>query len=329
MKLGLSLLAQGALTESQFQTLCRDRCRQLTSHTAAQQEFERRHVKAVCVGIDHYGEHLIGMCVSDAKFMSDVLKRSAGLRDEDLTLLTEEKATRQAFCNALRDATHSLKKGDLLIVSFAGLGWRKEAEKDSPKESGWLFCKEGNSQPPTSQDTNAPHRGLDMVGDVPERLAALGDGLSIDFLDRGDCDTLIISDTCYADPHEEHLSSYDWTETSERKDEPEKNAASRPNRVYIYSPDMALSYADINHGIITYLVARGLSGAADRMTPQIFSPDNATPPGPGVSDGFVSLRELVQFCRANSVYRGRDFVKIKGNIGSRDAIVSRSTLVAQ
>jgi uncharacterized caspase-like protein len=326
VKLGLSLLAQGALTEAQFQTLCYDRCRQVDSHNAAESEFGRRHVKAVCIGIDHYGAHQIGLCVSDAKFIADILRRSAGVGSDDLTVLTESAATVENVTRAITSASHSLQPGDLLIVSFAGLGWKSS----KATETGWLLSK-AKTDPPKQNEATLPHRGLDLpTGDEPSpQLQGVGDGFGMTELEKlfSEADVLVVSDTCYADPlDQDHLSAHELSVTDKPKGD-DAAVAKAPSRVFIYSPDMAVAYSDIEHGVITYLVARGLSGAADKQTPESFDPAKANSSLIGISDGFVSLKELVSFCRENCVFRGRDFVKIKGQFGDRDAIVCRSSLV--
>ena len=80
---------------------------------------------ALCVGVDyankdHYGEkapRLLG-CVQDAVAVGN-LARTAGF---DVTLMTDERATTEAFTKFLDQQAQTLKAGDFLWVYFAGYG---------------------------------------------------------------------------------------------------------------------------------------------------------------------------------------------------------------
>jgi hypothetical protein len=82
---------------------------------------------ALCVGIDQYQHFPMATlhgCASDARAMAALLKDLLGFRDSDITLLTDQAATKAAILSELRRMVEGALSGRYqhLVFSFAGHG---------------------------------------------------------------------------------------------------------------------------------------------------------------------------------------------------------------
>src|SRR5947209_330173 len=80
--------------------------------------------KAVLIGINRYrlaGADLRG-CVNDVKNMQNVLTGRYGFKANDITVLTDFRATKKAMQSAIQNLVRSGRKGDILLVHYSGHG---------------------------------------------------------------------------------------------------------------------------------------------------------------------------------------------------------------
>jgi hypothetical protein len=323
VQLGLSLLAQSAMTEEEFKKLCGDKCRQLASHNAAENEFRRRRIRAICIGINRYGGgNDLAFAVSDADFLAEKLRECCGADAEKLVELTNEQATVSAFDESLRAAMSGLSSRDLLFISFAGRGFQ------TGDRTGWGFS---NGKSDVNATAGAPgHRGFDLEStESAGSNAALMPMRSLELrLKAAKCDVIVCSDACWAAP----TATYNEDDEADTEDLSESKREESPSgaRVFVYTSNVDIEDRVVKHGLITYVVARALSGLADKDTPVEFrAVKDPSAARCGVSDGYVSLSELVRFCRQNGTYQGRDVINVKARIGNQDAVVARSALLTE
>ena len=87
---------------------------------------------ALCVGINEYME-ISGLegCVNDALYMRANLIRRGGWEDGDVTLLTDEQATKDAIRTAMTNIAAQAMSGDTFLYQHSSHGdWREEDSKD-------------------------------------------------------------------------------------------------------------------------------------------------------------------------------------------------------
>lgn len=78
--------------------------------------------RAICVGINQYKnfpEATLNGCVNDAQEMASILKTHLGFAQQDITLLTDSKATKSAIMGALREAVAGAARGQYGYVVFS------------------------------------------------------------------------------------------------------------------------------------------------------------------------------------------------------------------
>ena len=85
------------------------------------------HRNALCVGINqyqHFPTAALQGCVNDALDMASLLKDLLGFEDSDITLLTDQAATKAAILRELRRMVEGALAGryDHLVFSFSGRG---------------------------------------------------------------------------------------------------------------------------------------------------------------------------------------------------------------
>ncbi len=82
---------------------------------------------ALCVGIDqyqHFPSATLHGCVNDARAMASLLKDMLGFEDSDITLLTDQAATKAAILSELKRMVEGAQAGRFnhLVFSFSGHG---------------------------------------------------------------------------------------------------------------------------------------------------------------------------------------------------------------
>ncbi|HEY6830722.1 MAG TPA: caspase family protein, partial [Gemmatimonadaceae bacterium] len=85
--------------------------------------------RALVVGIDAYGkQYPLDGCVNDARAMVDVLQEKFGFPQENVTLLTDAAATKEAILRGLDDIVDATNRGDVALFYYAGHGSRLDAK---------------------------------------------------------------------------------------------------------------------------------------------------------------------------------------------------------
>lgn len=98
---------------------------------------------ALVIGINRY-QHCgpLGYAVQDAEAIAEVLKEKFGFNDGNLTLLTDEEATKEKILkNYMRLCQEGSNADDRVIVFFAGHG---HTEKNRKREVGFLVPVDGD-----------------------------------------------------------------------------------------------------------------------------------------------------------------------------------------
>lgn len=83
---------------------------------------------ALLVGVDCYPnlpkKNQLRSCANDARLMARVLRERFGFNEEELRLLVNKDATREAVLAALRDLADQVQEGDSVVFFFSGHGSR-------------------------------------------------------------------------------------------------------------------------------------------------------------------------------------------------------------
>ncbi|MBB6487060.1 caspase domain-containing protein [Rhizobium lusitanum] len=266
---------------------------------AANQKIEAPHhgsVRAMLIGIDIYRNvpQLHG-AVADAEDLSLSL-RLMGV--EDMTLLKNGDANRDAILSAIQALTERTKVGDLVVLGIAGHGSSEPERVKGSKPSGRdeVYVLAGF-------DTRPPGTHERIFGDEFKTL--------IRAIEAKGADVLFIADTCHAggltrqaDPRAGSLS---WRQTPaytiEQDDlSPISTVADAVSSPYDFknltflaavddksnTPEITIPGVAQRRGALSYATARAFQGAADRN-----------------GDGIVSRRELFEYVR-QTVYQYTD-----------------------
>lgn len=136
--------------------------------------------KAVLIGINRYripGNDLRG-CVPDVKNMANLLQRQYEFDPDDISLITDFDATKEAIEKAITGLIREARRGDVLLVHYSGHGSNvpdDNADEDDARDE--ILC-------PTDLDWNDPLRD-DWLRSV---FDGLGAGVSL----------TVISDSCHS-----------------------------------------------------------------------------------------------------------------------------------
>ena len=97
---------------------------------------------ALLVGIDRYpgfgSEVQLEGCVNDVQILRDALIRRFGFTEERMTVLLNERATRDGILEAMEDLVRKVGEDDVVVFHYSGHGSQKvepEGEEDEP--DGW------------------------------------------------------------------------------------------------------------------------------------------------------------------------------------------------
>ena len=120
--------------------------RDLDTESAMNEAEANRQKRALLIGINTYPNlaeldeagnvkkerNLFG-CVNDVTVMRTVLEEQFKFPPENITLLTEEAATRDGILQAMNTLTEQVQKDDIVVMVYAGHGSRRpDPEGDEP-----------------------------------------------------------------------------------------------------------------------------------------------------------------------------------------------------
>ncbi|CQD03603.1 Caspase domain protein [Mycolicibacterium conceptionense] len=136
--------------------------------------------KAVLIGVNRYrvpGNDLRG-CVPDVKNMAKLLQQRYEFDPDDISLITDFKATKEAIETAVTGLVRGARRGDVLLLHYSGHGSNvPDDDGDESDERDEILC-------PTDLDWNDPLRD-DWLRSVFDGLA---DGVSL----------TVITDSCHS-----------------------------------------------------------------------------------------------------------------------------------
>jgi hypothetical protein len=136
--------------------------------------------KAVLIGVNRYrvpGNDLRG-CVPDVKNMAELLQQRYEFDPDDISLITDFKATKEAIETAVIGLVRGARRGDVLLLHYSGHGSNvPDDDGDESDERDEILC-------PTDLDWNDPLRD-DWLRSVFDGLA---DGVSL----------TVITDSCHS-----------------------------------------------------------------------------------------------------------------------------------
>ena len=105
----------------------------MTSSVAAAQA-----KRALVVGVDQYDDPWqLNGCVNDALAIADILREKFDFSHDDITLLTDAEATKDAILDAFDDLIDATNAGDVVVFYFAGHGSQLAAMRKVGKASGF------------------------------------------------------------------------------------------------------------------------------------------------------------------------------------------------
>lgn len=92
--------------------------------------------RALLIGINnylHYKEKSLNGCVNDTKIMASVLKKRFGFNEDDIIILNDEEATRDAIVRELNHILEVCESNDIIVFHFSGHGSRRRSwEANAP-----------------------------------------------------------------------------------------------------------------------------------------------------------------------------------------------------
>lgn len=92
--------------------------------------------RALLIGINTYSEAPLRGCVNDVLDMASLLTEQAGFARDEVTLLLDGRATRDAIMQHLRALVRTLQPGDRALFHFSGHGTQLPSATDSGEEDG-------------------------------------------------------------------------------------------------------------------------------------------------------------------------------------------------
>ena len=96
--------------------------------------------RALLVGINKYPKlaqrFQLDGCVNDVELMAGILQNNFGFPKANITVLTDEEATRDGVLDAMDALTESTHENDIVVIHYSGHGSRiRDREGDEP--DGW------------------------------------------------------------------------------------------------------------------------------------------------------------------------------------------------
>lgn len=92
--------------------------------------------RALLVGINAYAESPLRGCVNDVLDMATLLTQKLAFAREEITLLLDGRATKEAILLQLRELVRSLRPGDRALFHFAGHGLQLKSMAGSDEPDG-------------------------------------------------------------------------------------------------------------------------------------------------------------------------------------------------
>jgi metacaspase-1 len=92
--------------------------------------------RALLIGINDYQESPLRGCINDVVDFANLLVERAGFARNEVSLLTDGRATRSAILEHLRDLVRSVRPGDRALLHFSGHGVQLPSAEGSGEEDG-------------------------------------------------------------------------------------------------------------------------------------------------------------------------------------------------
>ena len=100
---------------------------------------------ALIIGIDNYESvRKLNYAVKDAESMQDILLNTFEFSSDNITILTDEQATKQNILKSLSNITINANENDRVVIFFAGHGETKDLPEGG--EMGYLLPVDGDSE---------------------------------------------------------------------------------------------------------------------------------------------------------------------------------------
>jgi len=352
IRLVLSLVARGVISEAEFRTLAAHRFPQLQSHLEARERSKQAKLHILAIGIDKFPHYLDGKAifdgsVNDTRLMRQILLQQAGSAVGTSVVLVNEQATEEAVVKALGDVVEQCLPDDVLLVLYAGAHTRfRLSQPENPSRGSQLYESWLLSEFTPTKDIPfleasvaklpaAPNDGVLLVN----QIAWMVDGC------RGH--VVVICDSGAEGTGWPTLAaSYSIDQKLNVKVE---RITGKGSRLWLGSSkpiELFLGDKGEAHGSLEFLSAQALSGQADIATPRFFALQSGGLAPKGITvkeiwvrtndveqsyldrpDGFVTLRELgTLFLRYQTMKGIAEHFQVHGSFSERDVVLTRSTL---
>ena len=143
LRLFLSLRSRGAISQQQFDLLADSSIRQVRSHLAAREAAKQGKLRVLSIGINRYGGgHDLAFAVSDARHISESITKTSALAVDRSAILENDAATPDSVREKVEAMLLASTEKDLVVVFFAGQGYRDRPDQDKPERTGWILNNE-------------------------------------------------------------------------------------------------------------------------------------------------------------------------------------------
>lgn len=230
--------------------------------------------RALCIGVANYKEPRLRLqaAARDAEALATLLRERSRTLGFDVTVLTNEKATRVAILDAVTNLTKQSGTNDTILISFSGHGQLDE------QGDHYLIPYDGD--PEHLESTAVP------MDKVRAPLARAGAPRRI-----------MLLDACFSGADGTNLIAAAKASSSQILPDKVLQEMSKGSGTFILASSRAdeRSFEDVGPGgsglgFFTKHVLAGLRGAADKLP-------SADPDAHGNSDGLVSMDELADYVR--------------------------------
>lgn len=208
--------------------------------------------RALIIGISDYSSSNLTLKYADddAELFKSYLTKIEKVKEENITLLTNENANSFNILNALKDLKESTRKNDNVYLFFAGHG--DVVDKDNVKEQlGFLLA----------YDVNQNREFYGTQGVIPFNNIST----TVNEIANKDAKITLILDACRsgylsADGAQNNLKTFNkYLQNST------KLLSCNPNELSYEDDNLKISEGKVGHGYFTYYLVLGLMGAADNL----------------------------------------------------------------